>query len=290
MENKNSYFIAGLIFVIFSFGALIFILFMNGYKNDYADEYFIQTDELPRGIKKGGAVYFVGVNAGIIKDVYFLDTSSAKVEIAILMQKGLPISANSLAQVETAGISGVSFINISRGDGLAFSQKKRIIQIKQAGLAQIESNVLSISQKLDLTLTHINEILGDGNTSGLWGFLNQIASKQNADNLSEILINAKDFSANLKNLELNQTINNLNALSTDIQKSAHTFNALANALNARLERGEFNYKAILMDTSDDLALTNAQLRATLKQISQALIRLERDPYGFFFNSPKKDKK
>ena len=290
MENKNSYFIAGLIFIVFFIGVLVFVLFMNGYKNNYADEYFIQTDELPRGIKKGGAVYFVGVNAGIIKDVYFIDPSSTKVEISIMMQKGLPISADSRAHVEIAGISGVSFINISRGSGLAFSQQKRIIQIEQGGLARIESNVLSISQKLDLTLTHINEILGDSNTSGLWGFLNEIASKQNAQNINEILANTRDFSAELKNLKIQQTINNINTLSTDLQKSARTFNELESLLKIRLERGEFDFKSILTNTSDELVLISADFRATLKQIRQTLMRLERDPYGFFFNSPKKDKK
>ena len=289
MENKNSYFIAGLVFIIAILSGLVFILYMNGARDDYGDEYFVQADELPRGIKKDGAVYFVGVHAGIIKDIYFSDAKDAKVEIRIMVQKGLPIFADSIAQVETAGISGIAFINISRGSGVGFKSQKRIIKMREGGFARLEGSALLVASKLETALTRINAILGDDDKSGLNGFLKEVASEQNAKNISQIITDIKALSTQLRGLDLNATLANIDALSADLRTSTRAFMQLELAIKSRIDRGEFDFKSILSDTSDDFRLALGDFRGVLKELRYALVRLERDPYEFFFKDTSADK-
>ena len=48
MENKNSYFIAGLFFCLVVGFIGIFLLFMQGYNSKETRDYYIVTKELPQ--------------------------------------------------------------------------------------------------------------------------------------------------------------------------------------------------------------------------------------------------
>ena len=91
MENKNSYFIAGLFFCLVVGFIGIFLLFMQGYNSKETRDYYIVTKELPNGIKKDGEVRFIGVPVGHIRDIYFRDPRSATIEIWISIDDNLPI-------------------------------------------------------------------------------------------------------------------------------------------------------------------------------------------------------
>ena len=161
MENKNSYFIAGLFFCLVVGFIGIFLLFMQGYNSKETRDYYIVTKELPNGIKKDGEVRFIGVPVGHIRDIYFSDPHSATIEIWLSIDDNLPIKTDSQAIVERSGISGIAHINITKGSDTAriFNKNERAqISLGEGLLDKIGSRTANLTESLDkITSKFANE-------------------------------------------------------------------------------------------------------------------------------------
>lgn len=281
MENRNSYTIVGLFVMLIGAFLGIFMWWMltRTEANETYRSYFIHTKELPVGIKEGADVKFIGVNAGIIKKIDFIDMKNAIIEIELSIKDKLPISKDSVAKVESQGISGISFINITQGSGEIFNEneKKPIISLDKALLDKIGKKAEVISDQVSETIYKINMLL----------------SNQNIDKINKILTNFETFSKKLNDEKLTKNIYTAIDEFVKFQKtmdnSAKKFNNFIDNLNktqnkisARIDNGDFNIREILNPTLSDAQTTLNEFNKALIEFESALFRLEDNPYEFFF--------
>ncbi len=281
MENRNSYTIVGLFVMLIGAFLGIFMWWMltRTEANETYRSYFIHTKELPVGIKEGADVKFIGVNAGIIKKIDFIDMKNAIIEIELSIKDKLPISKDSVAKVESQGISGISFINITQGSGEIFNEneKKPIISLDKALLDKIGKKAEVISDQVSETIYKINMLL----------------SNQNIDKINKILTNFETFSKKLNDEKLTKNIYTAVDEFVKFQKtmdnSAKKFNNFIDNLNktqnkisARIDNGDFNIREILNPTLSDAQTTLNEFNKALIEFESALFRLEDNPYEFFF--------
>lgn len=281
MENRNSYTIVG--FFVMLIGAFlgIFMWWMltRTEANETYRSYFIHTKELPVGIKEGADVKFIGVNAGIVKKIDFIDMKNAIIEIELSIKDKLPISKDSIAKVESQGISGISFINITQGSGEIFNEneKKPIISLDKALLDKIGKKAEVISDQVSETIYKINMLL----------------SNQNIDKINKILTNFETFSKKLNDEKLTKNIytaiDEFIKFQKTMDNSAKKFNNFIDNLNktqnkisARIDNGDFNIREILNPTLSDAQTTLNEFNKALIEFESALFRLEDNPYEFFF--------
>lgn len=299
MESKNSYFIAGLFFCVAFVCIAVFVLFMNiSGKKDENRDYYIQTKELPRGVKKDTQVMFLGVPAGFVEKVYFSDQKSATIEIKMSIKKDLPISKDSTATVEIQGISGLSNINITKGSGVLFDpNEKAIIKMGEGLLDKIGSSAKNIGDRLEHNLKKIDDILNEENAKKLsvavqniGDFANKIANEKNANNVNEILSNLVQASQNMKKIDFNELSKSLNTLLANTNQTILGFNKLQDNLNKKIELGEYDFKQTLSTPIDNLNQTLLDLKTLINEINNALFRLEDNPYEFFFKDASGEKK
>ena len=263
MENRNSYTIVGLFVMLIGAFLGIFMWWMltRTEANETYRSYFIHTKELPVGIKEGADVKFIGVNAGIIKKIDFIDMKNAIIEIELSIKDKLPISKDSVAKVESQGISGISFINITQGSGEIFNEneKKPIISLDKALLDKIGKKAEVISDQVSETIYKINMLL----------------SNQNIDKINKILTNLETFSEKLNDEKMTKNIytaiDEFIKFQKTMDNSAKKFNNFIDNLNktqnkisARIDNGDFNIREILNPT-----LSDAQ--TTLNEFIKALI-------------------
>ena len=291
MENRNSYFITGLCFLLASIGLVIFVLFMNSKHNDFDEIYYIHTNTLPAGVRKNTPVFTSGLSSGFVKDIYFADSNQSIIEIQLALSGGIRISKDSEVEVITQLLGNSAILNINRGSGDNFlGDEKRIIKLKQDSLERLETSVFRITQKAEDALDKINKVLGDEN-SGILAFTNTFASKENARKFSLALSNLELASKNLAQFDFYKIQNEFFALSSDIKGTAKSFKTLSDEFLRRTKNGEFNFKDMLEDSIIELSLTTKALRRTLGGVNDTLNRLEDNPYEFFFKENiKKDEK
>lgn len=281
MENRNSYTIVGLFVMLIGAFLGIFMWWMltRTEANETYRSYFIHTKELPLGIKEGADVKFIGVNAGIVKKIDFIDMKNAIIEIELSIKDKLPISKDSVAKVESQGISGISFINITQGSGEIFNknEKKPIISLDKALLDKIGKKAEVISDQVSETIYKINMLL----------------SNQNIDKINKILTNLETFSEKLNDKKMTKNIytaiDEFIKFQKTMDNSAKKFNNFIDNLNktqnkisARIDNGDFNIREILNPTLSDAQTTLNEFNKALIEFESALFRLEDNPYEFFF--------
>lgn len=281
MENRNSYTIVGLFVMLIGAFLGIFMWWMltRTEANETYRSYFIHTKELPVGIKEGADVKFIGVNAGIVKKIDFIDMKNAIIEIELSIKDKLPISKDSVAKVESQGISGISFINITQGSGEIFNEneKKPIISLDKALLDKIGKKAEVISDQVSETIYKINMLL----------------SNQNIDKINKILTNFETFSKKLNDEKLTKNIytaiDEFIKFQKTMDNSTKKFNNFIDNLNktqnkisARIDNGDFNIREILNPTLSDAQTTLNEFNKALIEFESALFRLEDNPYEFFF--------
>ncbi|WP_169974644.1 MULTISPECIES: MlaD family protein [unclassified Campylobacter] len=305
MESKINYTLIGLFFVIVVSIAGGFIWWMISYgnnKNEYRS-YYILTNDLPNGIKKDSTVKFIGVDAGIVKDIKFASQKDAQIEIELWVAKGLPVKKDSTVVAEIQGITGISYLNIQRGSqnsSLFSDSEKPYITLEESFFQKIGGKASNLTENIDRTLANINKVLNEENTKKISSILKSI--DELAANLNNISANT-DINGSLENLNNtllefqilakngSKTLENINSFSNNFSNLAIKLENLQRIMEEKIKSGEYDIKDILSSFSQETITTFLEFQKTLKEFRQTLFRLEDKPYEFFFKDPQdKDKK
>ncbi len=310
MGNKINYTLIGLFFVLVVSALGIAAWWLGGYgkKADDYRSYFIKTTSLPSGIKKDSAVKFIGVDAGSVKDIRFADEKEALIELELSVRKDIPIRTDSTASAEIQGITGIGYLNISRGsmDSPLFDKnEKAYIGLEAGFFDKIGDRAEYITQNLESTFKNINKFLSDENAAKFSSILvsvDEAMKKINAGNLdmnatianaNEVLVNANltlnELKKALKNAS--STLEFINSFTTKAADAAQELKNLQTAISEKIKSGEYDVKDALNTLSDETERTLLSFQKLISDFRNTLFRLEDDPYEFFFkDTQKKDEK
>lgn len=301
MENRNSYTIVGMFFMACLTAFAIFIWWMTSKNNTKVDfkEYYIHTTELPSGLKVDSTVKFIGVPAGSVSDINFVDNKNALINITMKIREDLPIKADSVASIEVQAISGVASINISRGTKDFTSGQKPILQLEESFFSKLGNNAENITLKINQTLDKVDNFFSPENIAHVESVLKNIdkftqvlTDEEGLSEVDSIVKNVKNFTDTLNKTDTKELVKNLNRLISNANQvfvsanSAITgYNSLQELITKKAKDGEYDLRntvgPLLREASDFLN----GFDKTLREFRGALQRLEDNPYEFFFTNP-----
>ncbi|WP_107811283.1 MlaD family protein [Campylobacter concisus] len=301
MENRNSYTIVGMFFMACLTVFAIFIWWMTSKNNTKVDfkEYYIHTTELPSGLKVDSTVKFIGVPAGSVSDINFVDDKNALINITMKIREDLPIKADSVASIEVQAISGVASINISRGTKDFTSGQKPILQLEESLFSKLGNNAENITLKINQTLDKVDNFFSPENIAHVESVLKNIdkftqvlTDEEGLSEVDSIVKNVKNFTDTLNKTDTKELVKNLNRLISNANQvfvsanSAITgYNSLQELIAKKAKDGEYDLRntvgPLLREASDFLN----GFDKTLREFRGALQRLEDNPYEFFFTNP-----
>jgi len=301
MENRNSYTIVGMFFMACLTAFAIFIWWMTSKNNTKVDfkEYYIYTTELPSGLKVDSTVKFIGVPAGSVSDINFVDDKNALINITMKIREDLPIKADSVASIEVQAISGVASINISRGTKDFASGQKPILQLEESLFSKLGNNAENITLKINQTLDKVDNFFSPENIAHVESVLKNIdkftqvlTDEEGLSEVDSIVKNVKNFTDTLNKTDTKELVKNLNRLISNANQvfvsanSAITgYNSLQELITKKAKDGEYDLRntvsPLLREASDFLN----GFDKTLREFRGALQRLEDNPYEFFFTNP-----
>ncbi|HWC62068.1 MAG TPA: MlaD family protein [Rhizomicrobium sp.] len=284
METKANYVAVGAFVLLCVIGLVVSIMWLAGVQ--YAQEYSYYTANFKgpvTGLGKGTVTRFNGIDVGRIADLEFNPNDPQAVIVTLQVQPRLNIREDSIASIESQGLTGGTYVEISGGTAKSpllrakQGQKYPVIRTKQSGLLQLEQSAPEVVAKLNIAATRINDLLNEENRRALSHVLANLDETtsliaRRSDEIDAIVRNANQATANLNraSADLEPTLNRLDETAAKFGKVADDTDAFING----------DGLAQLSDLIADLR----RLSSSLNQFSD---RLNREPTSLLFGDRRK---
>jgi phospholipid/cholesterol/gamma-HCH transport system substrate-binding protein len=217
METKANYVAVGAFVMACVIGAVVTILWLAGveYSQEYA--YYQANFKGPvTGLGKGTVTRYNGIEVGRITNLEFDPADPSRVIVTLQVQPNLNIRDDSVASIDSQGLTGGSFVEISGGTANApllvahGDQRYPVIRTKQSTFAQLEQSAPEVVAKLNVAASRLNDLLNDNNRRAIAHVL------ANLDETTEVIARrSADIDSAIANA--NKTMVNLNSASQDIK-------------------------------------------------------------------------
>ncbi|MGE0387871.1 MAG: MlaD family protein [Gammaproteobacteria bacterium] len=116
MEPKVNYVLVGAFVVVLAlaFAAGVIWLGKSDYRNLY-DRYYAYMRESVSGLSVDAAVDYRGVEVGRVKEIMLNPANTEEVRLLLEIERGTPVKQDTVAVLETQGLTGLATINLTGG-------------------------------------------------------------------------------------------------------------------------------------------------------------------------------
>ena len=284
METKANYVAVGAFVLACIIGLVVTIMWLAGVQ--YAQEYSYYEANFKgpvTGLGKGTVTRYNGIDVGRIADLHFDPNDPQSVIVLLQVQPNLNIREDSIASIDSQGLTGGSFVEISGGTAKSplltahTGQKYPLIHTKQSGLLQLEQSAPEVVAKLNVAATRINDLLNDNNRRAIAHVL------ANLDETTEVIARrSADIDAILKNT--NEATANLNKASANLQPTLDHVDLTVNKF------GKVATDADAFINGDGLAQLSSligDLRRLVTNLNTFSDQLNRSPTSLIFGDRRK---
>jgi phospholipid/cholesterol/gamma-HCH transport system substrate-binding protein len=214
------------------------------------DHYTVRFTDSVSGLENGAQVKYNGVRVGTVQDIRINPDDVSEVIIGLSLERGTPIKSDTRAVLQTAGITGLKFIELQRGSPTSkLLEPGAEIPAGASFLDRITGQAEVIAEKAELLVNNLNGVLGP----------------ENRQRISNVLANVEDLSAAAVQA-VDENRENLRAFSQGLAE-------LAAGLDARVA----NLEGAAVATLDSVRLAADSLGATVDRakVDQILGNLQR---------------
>jgi phospholipid/cholesterol/gamma-HCH transport system substrate-binding protein len=179
MESKINYTLAGLFVVLLTAGLITFAYWLgkHGGRQEY-DSYLVYMSESVAGLSTDTSVKYRGVNVGTVEQLGINPHNSEEVELRLKIEHGTPIKTDTTAKLESFGITGLAFIELSGGSNDAPLLKKSgdsipIIPATPSNFTRIYASLEQLIQQSTFALVKFDRILSEENLENITAILGE---------------------------------------------------------------------------------------------------------------------
>jgi len=284
METKANYVAVGAFVLACVIGLVVTILWLAGtqYSQEYA--YYQTFFKGPvTGLGKGTITRYNGIEVGRITDLAFDPNDPQSVVVTLQVQPNLNIREDSVASIESQGLTGATYVEISGGTRNSPileakpGQRYPVIRAKQSTLQQLEQSAPEVVAKLNVAASRLNDLLNDNNRRALTHILVNLDQTT-----STIAKHSADIDAALKNA--NQAAANLRDASQDLKPTIADADATVKKYGKVADDADAFINGDGLAQLSELISETRRLVASLTKFSD---QLNRDPSKLLFGDRRK---
>ncbi|MEA2110491.1 MAG: MlaD family protein [Campylobacterota bacterium] len=294
MNNRVNYALVGAV-VILMLSAMVFFIYwmMKPDEKEAMRYYHIYFTESVSGLNINSAVKFRGINVGDVKQMKINAENSEEIEILISIYENTPIKVDTVATLMSQGITGLSYIDLSKGDKdsplLEVEDGESIAEITsdQSLFKRIESSVDTISSRLSKTLNQTEKLLNDKNqeevskilerTSSILDKIDRTLDEKTISNIQVTIDNSAKITSRFEGMMSN--IDSLVAKGVILEESlkesiasiSTSFNSLAVSMRSFQKSNEEGHFSV----SDSMKKPMQQFDITMVEMERFMIKMER---------------
>lgn len=187
MEPKVNYTLVGLFIVLLGAASLAGVLWLSqtDYRGVY-DRYYTFMDESVSGLSADSSVKYRGVDVGRVKEIALDPNNPEQVRLALDIVRGTPVKEDTVAVLETQGLTGITTVNLSGGSRASPPLRPEpgehygVIKSQHSFYAQLGSSLsrLMANEQLPVLLGNLNSLTQETRS---------LVDAQSRENLKRIL-------------------------------------------------------------------------------------------------------
>jgi phospholipid/cholesterol/gamma-HCH transport system substrate-binding protein len=312
MEPKVNYLLVGSFVALLGAAALAGILWLG--KTDYRgvyDRYEAYMRESVRGLSVNSTVKYRGVDVGRVKDIALNPENPEEVRLTLDIARGTPIKTDTIAVLETQGLTGLATINLTGGSREApplqvlEGQEYPVIKTGPSLFFRLDeaiSRLLSekglskLLDDLDTVAKEAAEILDEKNRSALKQTIKDLSdvaqtvaahkeqmnrgltgAAQSADNLVKVTRSLNEQVPVLL-ARINKSAAALHTLTEELARTSKAVGSVVNETRPELEQ-------FSQQTLPETGLLVTELRQLASTLTRVARDLEREPNALVFGRP-----
>lgn len=303
METRANHIVIGLFVLLVAGSAFGFVYWMKKYSESGSSRaYYILFDGSVGGLSQASEVLFNGIRVGRVRQLNIYAKDTRKVRVEVTVRGDTPIRANSRAQIEHQGLTGLAVVQITAGSldspMLAAASSDKIPVIKSdpaasASLLQAAPEALSNANALFVRLNNMianNEDSIRKTVQNVESFSATLSANKN--DVAEIIKNAKELSARFNRIsdKFETAVDSVTSFATTDSES---FLQQAQSAAASMRRLAVKLEESVGDSADGVmrlakrSLKEFELfmrdgRRAAQNLDRVLERINQNPRSFLF--------
>ncbi len=263
METRANFVLIGVFTLLGVLGAFSFFIWLAKVQIDQQYAYYDVVFDNVSGLSRSGDVRFSGLSVGKVISLELYENDPSKVAARIEIAAETPIRADTVAQLQTHGLTGVAFVSLDGGGSEA------------ALLAPGEDGALPVIFAERSTVQALTEDAPDLmiELTVLMRRLGALASPENQLHVASILANLDQATS-----ELNGLIENGNETLTSATHAIDTADAILSRelvpAIAELKATALSFRTMAETLDAEMPAITEEARTTLARATTAISRME----------------
>ncbi len=310
METRANYALIGALVLVAAAIIAGFVLWLgqSEFQRDY--KAYDIVFEGPVSLEEGAAVRYIGVKVGEVATVRIDKADPSKVRTHIRVSRDTPIKEDSTASIQLAGITGITFVQLTAGTGKSLEsrpgQPVPVIRSERTLVDQIVAGGAQALGRANLTFDGINRILTDENIASMSTSirnLETITTKLASDDglLGEASATLRDVSAASQafedasrelegvgrsaNVAIAEAGADIKTLVTDVRKATNSAQDTLEETRRAAAAVTALMEGPAVETLENTAAASQDLRVLIYRLDRTVRNIERNPQGFVVGEP-----
>lgn len=191
METRANYVLIGAFALAGFLGILAFLLWFAQFELDRQFDYYDVRFSSVSGLSRASEVRFSGLPVGQVVDVRLSSERDGSVTVRLEIEGDTPVRTDSIATIESMGVTGVSYVGISSGDAdsplLTEEEEDSIPQIEsgRSTLQSLTEDAPRIIEEAVGVMENVRQLLNEDNQQKVQNILDNL--EQSSDEVSDAL-------------------------------------------------------------------------------------------------------
>ncbi len=297
MEAKVNLVAVGVFVIVLTVTAIAGVLWLSSgkfYRKNY-EIYQTYMTESVSGLNVNAPVRYRGVDVGRVRAIALAPGNVEQVQVTLDIERGTPVKEDTVAQLETQGLTGIAYVDLTAGHRDSPALKARpgeqypVIQSGISLMARLESSVPQLLSGLNRVSDNLNAVMDEENRRTLKRTLAdlQVLSRTLAARSTTIDAGLQDTARTMRNAA--RFTEDLPRLVQRVERSANAFDQMTSQLGAAgtsasgtLDSTRADLQRFTGETLPEMRELVAELRTLTATLQRAGDKVERNPSLLFF--------
>lgn len=218
METRANYILIGAFTLAGILGAFGFFLWLAKFEVSRQYAYYDVLFDNVSGLSAAGGVSYNGLPVGQVVSLDLDKKDPSKVRVRLEVDANIPVTDDTIAQLQSMGVTGVSFVDLSGGSPTAPRlPQNSVIKSKRSAIQSLFEGAPKVLDEAVTLLENLNAVVDDNNRKAVSDILDNLASASG---------------------RLDKTLTDFQSLSSDLGGAAKELGAFTNRLDQLADTAE----------------------------------------------------